>query len=278
MPCTANRSGCRSDSRIASASASSPSSGPAAGPVSRVTAMTTASRSRRAPIGIGYLTDVSPFASRRVLSGRSPAAAILESTRADPVEEQAVSSPADGPASGGLKGLLDLEDIDPGLFRGPISGEPGRRLFGGQVAAQALVAAQRTAEPSAAAHSLHAYFLRPGDTGQPVIFRVDRLQDGRTFAGGGSPRPRTARRSCAWRRRSPPTGPRPSTTPARPRSPSRTTARSWSARCPAPSSPTRRSSCGPSCPGRARRPGSPMTCGSGRWASTRASGSAPRRC
>jgi acyl-CoA thioesterase II len=92
-----------------------------------------------------------------------------------------VSSPADGPASDGLEGLLDLEDIDPGLFRGRISGEPGRRLFGGQVAAQALVAADRTTEASAAAHSLHAYFLRPGDTGQPVIFRVDRLQDGRTF-------------------------------------------------------------------------------------------------
>ena len=92
-----------------------------------------------------------------------------------------MSSPADGPASDGLEGLLDLEDIDPGLFRGRISGKPGRRLFGGQVAAQALVAAGRTTEASAAAHSLHAYFLRPGDTGKPVIFRVDRLQDGRTF-------------------------------------------------------------------------------------------------
>ncbi len=104
-------------------------------------------------------------------------AAILVGTRAEPVEEQAVTSP--DPES--LLDLLDLEDIDPGLFRGRISGAPGRRLFGGQVAAQALVAAERTAEDGAAAHSLHAYFLRPGDTGRPVIFRVDRLQDGRTF-------------------------------------------------------------------------------------------------
>jgi acyl-CoA thioesterase II len=49
------------------------------------------------------------------------------------------------------------------------------------VAAQALVAAERTTDAGAAAHSLHAYFLRPGDTGKPVILRVDRLQDGRTF-------------------------------------------------------------------------------------------------
>ena len=59
-----------------------------------------------------------------------------------------MSSPADGPASDGLEGLLDLEDIDPGLFRGRISGEPGRRLFGGQVAAQALVAAGGRPRPA----------------------------------------------------------------------------------------------------------------------------------
>jgi len=92
-----------------------------------------------------------------------------------------VTLPAEGPAFDDLQSLLDLEDIDPGLFRGAVSGEPGRRLFGGQVAAQALVAAERTTEADAAAHSLHAYFLRPGDTGKPVIFGVDRLQDGRTF-------------------------------------------------------------------------------------------------
>jgi acyl-CoA thioesterase II len=85
------------------------------------------------------------------------------------------------PAAGldGLIDLLDLEDIDVDLFRTRHTGEPGHRLFGGQVAAQALVAAERTTD--AAPHSLHAYFLRPGDTARPVILRVDRLHDGRTF-------------------------------------------------------------------------------------------------
>ena len=73
-----------------------------------------------------------------------------------------MTDPAEGRALDGLQDLLDLEDIDPGLFRGAVSGQPGRRLFGGQVAAQALVAAERTTEAGSAAHSLHAYFLRPG--------------------------------------------------------------------------------------------------------------------
>jgi acyl-CoA thioesterase II len=81
----------------------------------------------------------------------------------------------------GLLGVLDLENLDTGLFRSTAAGEPGHRLFGGQVAAQALVAAERTAGDGATAHSLHAYFLRPGDTGKPVVFQVDPLQDGRTF-------------------------------------------------------------------------------------------------
>jgi acyl-CoA thioesterase-2 len=85
------------------------------------------------------------------------------------------------PGPGALLRLLALEDIDVDLFRSQDTGEPGHRLFGGQVAAQALVAAERTTDAGAAAHSLHAYFLRPGDTGKPVVFRVDRLQDGRTF-------------------------------------------------------------------------------------------------
>ncbi len=97
-----------------------------------------------------------------------------------------VSEGASERAGTGLRDLLavlDLEDIDAGLFRsGPsAAGEPGHRLFGGQVAAQALVAAERTSDDGATAHSLHAYFLRPGDTGKAVVFQVDRLQDGRTF-------------------------------------------------------------------------------------------------
>jgi len=81
-----------------------------------------------------------------------------------------------------LMAMLDLEPLDTQLFRSQPAGEPGHRLFGGQVAAQALVAAERTTAQAARAHSLHAYFLRPGETGQPVVFQVDPLQDGRTFS------------------------------------------------------------------------------------------------
>ncbi|MCB9597373.1 MAG: acyl-CoA thioesterase II [Sandaracinaceae bacterium] len=76
---------------------------------------------------------------------------------------------------------LDLERLDRDLFRGesPDDGRP--RVFGGQVAAQSLVAAVRTVEgPSV--HSLHSYFLRPGDPKIPIIYEVDRIRDGRTFA------------------------------------------------------------------------------------------------
>ncbi|MFP6622184.1 MAG: acyl-CoA thioesterase II [Myxococcota bacterium] len=76
--------------------------------------------------------------------------------------------------------VLDLEAIDFNIFRG--SNEPTRygRLFGGQVAAQALVAAGRTVD-ALPAHSLHGYFLRPGDPSVPVVYTVDRIRDGRSF-------------------------------------------------------------------------------------------------
>jgi acyl-CoA thioesterase-2 len=77
---------------------------------------------------------------------------------------------------------LDLERLDRDLFRGfsPDDGRP--RVFGGQVAAQALVAAVRTIEdPDRAVHSLHSYFLRPGDPKVPIIYEVDRIRDGRSF-------------------------------------------------------------------------------------------------
>jgi acyl-CoA thioesterase-2 len=79
-----------------------------------------------------------------------------------------------------IVGLLALERIEVNMFRGRgVPGEPGR-LFGGQVAAQALAAAATTAS-GVRPHSLHAYFLRPGDAGRPVLFQVDRLHEGRTF-------------------------------------------------------------------------------------------------
>jgi acyl-CoA thioesterase-2 len=78
--------------------------------------------------------------------------------------------------------LLDLEVIEVNLFRGRSPDEERQRVFGGQVAGQALVAATRTIdEPDRFVHSLHAYFLRPGDPTTPIVYEVDRIRDGRSF-------------------------------------------------------------------------------------------------
>jgi acyl-CoA thioesterase II len=79
-----------------------------------------------------------------------------------------------------LLALLDLEEIDPNLYRGLTSQEPRPRVFGGHVAGQALVAAGRTA-PGMAVHSLHAYFLRPGEPALPIVYTVTRIRDGKSF-------------------------------------------------------------------------------------------------
>lgn len=82
-----------------------------------------------------------------------------------------------------LVDLLDLETLDDNLFRGrnPPESWPFRtRVFGGQVLAQALVAAQRTVD--IAAHSMHAYFLLAGDPSVPILYEVERVRDGRSFA------------------------------------------------------------------------------------------------
>jgi acyl-CoA thioesterase-2 len=76
--------------------------------------------------------------------------------------------------------LLDLEAIEVNIFRGSSPDERRQRVFGGQVAGQALVAAGRTVERGAV-HSLHAYFLRPGDPTVPILYDVDRIRDGRSF-------------------------------------------------------------------------------------------------
>ncbi len=78
--------------------------------------------------------------------------------------------------------LLDLETIDSNLFRGRQPDTERQRVFGGQVAAQSLVAAARTAPTETSVHSLHSYFLRPGDHEMPIVYDVDRLRDGRSFA------------------------------------------------------------------------------------------------
>lgn len=81
-----------------------------------------------------------------------------------------------------LLGLLDLEQIEEDIFRGTTSHPPlVPRVFGGQVAAQALVAAGRTVPADRPAHSLHSYFLRPGDPAVPIVYTVDRIRDGRSF-------------------------------------------------------------------------------------------------
>ncbi len=77
--------------------------------------------------------------------------------------------------------LLALEPTGEGSFRGPQPRTSLQRVFGGQVAAQALVAAGRTVDEDRAVHSLHAYFLRPGDPGVPIDYAVERVRDGRAF-------------------------------------------------------------------------------------------------
>jgi acyl-CoA thioesterase-2 len=75
-------------------------------------------------------------------------------------------------------GARTTEDI----FTGPSQWMPLGRIFGGQVLAQSLVAAQRTIEDDRVAHSMHGYFLRPGNVNLPITFSVDRLHDGRSFS------------------------------------------------------------------------------------------------
>src|SRR5690242_19440529 len=77
--------------------------------------------------------------------------------------------------------LLELEPLEVNLFRGLSPDEAQQRVFGGQVAAQALVAAGRATDPTHPVNSLHAYFLRPGDPDVPIVYEVDRIRDGRAF-------------------------------------------------------------------------------------------------
>jgi len=112
----------------------------------------------------------------------------------DPAREG--STPADAPtpspdeadALAGLLGVLDLsaEPGDPDTFVGQSQPQPWGRVFGGQVLAQSLIAAQRTVDTSELGarpvHSMHAYFLRAGDSNEPITFAVERLRDGRSFS------------------------------------------------------------------------------------------------
>src|SRR4051812_22815042 len=78
--------------------------------------------------------------------------------------------------------LLDLEVIEDNLFRGRQPATSLQRVFGGQVAAHALVAAERTVPEKYVVHSLHSYFLRPGDTSVPIVYDVENVREGRSFA------------------------------------------------------------------------------------------------
>jgi acyl-CoA thioesterase-2 len=91
-----------------------------------------------------------------------------------------------------LLAVLDLEERGPDVFVGQTPRTERQRIFGGQVAGQAIMAAGRTVEPGRGVHSLHSYFLRPGDPAAEIRYAVDRIRDGRSF---------TTRRVVAWQDR-----------------------------------------------------------------------------
>jgi len=86
----------------------------------------------------------------------------------------------------GLLAALDLTDTgartSEDIFTGPSQRQPMGRVFGGQVLAQSLTAAMRTVADDRFIHSMHGYFLRPGDSNLPITFSVDRIHDGRSFS------------------------------------------------------------------------------------------------
>jgi len=99
------------------------------------------------------------------------------------VAETDIQTPMSGQSVvDGLVRLLDLEPIEVNIFRGRSPEDPHQRVFGGQVAGQALVAAGRTVDADRSVHSLHSYFIRPGDPAVPIVYTVDRTRDGRSFS------------------------------------------------------------------------------------------------
>ena len=91
-----------------------------------------------------------------------------------------------------LMAVLGLEERDRDVYVGLTPSTRQQRIFGGQVAGQALMAAGRTAPAERAVHSLHSYFLRPGDPHEEIRYAVERIRDGRSF---------TTRRVLAFQRR-----------------------------------------------------------------------------
>jgi acyl-CoA thioesterase-2 len=92
------------------------------------------------------------------------------------------NTPLEGQAAvDDLVRLLDLEDVEVDIFRGRTAAVSLQRVFGGQVAGQAMVAATRTVPADRFVHSLHSYFIRPGDPEVPIVYQVERVRDGRSF-------------------------------------------------------------------------------------------------
>lgn len=81
-----------------------------------------------------------------------------------------------------LLGLLKLEKIEQGIYRGPSQDLGFKAVFGGQVMGQALSAAKETVAENRMVHSLHSYFLRPGDVSQPIVYDVEVIRDGKSFS------------------------------------------------------------------------------------------------
>ena len=96
-----------------------------------------------------------------------------------------------------ITSLLTLEPHGPDTFVGTGPEYPwGKRVYGGQVVAQALRAAASTVDGPYRAHSLHAYFIRPGDADEPIRFEVDRLRNGRSFVTRRQNQQRQPRNEC----------------------------------------------------------------------------------
>ncbi|CAD5996067.1 acyl-CoA thioesterase II [Agreia sp. COWG] len=97
-----------------------------------------------------------------------------------------MTEPRDTTPLEGLLAALDLTDTgartNEDIFTGPSQWMPQGRVFGGQVLAQSITAAMRTVPEDRVVHSMHGYFLRPGDVNKPITFAVDRIHDGRSFA------------------------------------------------------------------------------------------------
>src|SRR5688572_2081159 len=96
--------------------------------------------------------------------------------------DQAEAAVEGSDATRQLVSLLDLEQLDTDLYRGKQPESVRQRVYGGQVAAQALIAASRSVDKDFHVHSLHSYFLLPGDYNVPIIYDVERIRDGKSFA------------------------------------------------------------------------------------------------